>query len=86
MHIKKRTILLIGVFLIMGIIIGTQNSVGNNNYFEEAKNEFEQNITKPNNNYEVKNTQVEGNTISKIAVKLDEKINDLLTILLEKIK
>ncbi len=85
MRIKKRTILLIIVVFLIGIIIGTQNSIGSSNYFEEVKNEFEQEITTPNNDYETKQTSVEGNIISKVAVKIDEKLNALLTKLLEKI-
>lgn len=85
MRIKKRTILLIIVVLLIGIIIGSQNSIGSSNYFEEAKNEFEQEIINPNNDYETKRTSVEGNIMSKVAVEIDEKLNALLTKLLEKI-
>ncbi|MBQ8293392.1 MAG: hypothetical protein IJX78_06325 [Bacilli bacterium] len=85
MKIKKGTILLVLIVLIIGIIIGSQNSIGSSNYFEESKNEFEQNITNPDNEYTAKNNQVEGNVLSKVAVKIDEKLNDLLTSLLEKI-
>lgn len=85
MRIKIRTILLIFVMLIMGIIIGSQNSVGTNNYFEETKDEFEQEIINPNNTYEPKKTVVEGNVLSKAAVKIDDLINTIINKVLEKI-
>ena len=85
MKIKVRTILLIFVMLIMGIIIGSQNSVGTNNYFEETKDEFEQEIINPNNTYEPKKTVVEGNALSKAAVKIDDLINTIINKVLEKI-
>ena len=85
MRIKFRTILIIIVFLVLGIIIGSNNNIGPNNYFEESKNEFEDQIQLPNNTYEPKNIQVEGNILSKVAVKIDEKINDLIHAVLEKI-
>jgi hypothetical protein len=85
MRIKIRTILLIFVMLIMGIIIGSQNSVGTNNYFEETKDEFEQEIINPNNTYEPKKTVVEGNALSKAAVKIDDLINTIINKVLEKI-
>lgn len=85
MRIKVRTILLIFVMLIMGIIIGSQNSVGTNNYFEETKDEFEQEIINPNNTYEPKKTVVEGNALSKAAVKIDDLINTIINKVLEKI-
>ena len=85
MRIKVRTILLIFVMLIMGIIIGSQNSVGTNNYFEETKDEFEQEIINPNNTYEPKKTVVEGNALSKAAVKIDDLINAIINKVLEKI-
>ena len=85
MKIKLGTILLIIAVLIFGIIIGSNNNVGTSNYFEETKNEFEDTITTPNNSYQPKNTQVEGNVFSKVAVKIDEKINDLIQAVLDKI-
>lgn len=84
-NIKKGTILLIIIVLLIGIIIGSNNTIGNSNYFEEAKNEFEQQITNPQNDYETKHTVIEGNILSKVAVKIDEKLNALLSKLLEKI-
>lgn len=85
MRIKKRTILLIIVVLLIGIIIGSQNSIGTSNYFEEAKNEFEEEITKPENNYQTGITGVEGNIVSKVAVKIDDTINDVFTAILSRL-
>ena len=85
MKIKIRTILLVVIVLILGIIIGGQNSVGTNNYFEETKDEFENEIVKPNNKYVPKEMVVEGNTISKVAVKIDDLINTVIDKVLEKI-
>ena len=85
MKIKIRTILLVVIVLILGIIIGGQNSVGTNNYFEETKDEFENEIVKPNNKYVPKEMVVEGNAISKVAVKIDDLINTVIDKVLEKI-
>ncbi len=82
---KKGIILLLFVFLLIGIIIGSKNNIGSSNYFEEAKNEFEESIKDPDNEYQSKYTKVEGNILSNIAVKIDEKLSDLLTSVLEKI-
>jgi hypothetical protein len=76
---------LIFIVLIFGIIIGGQNSVGTNNYFEETKDQFEEEIIKPNNTYEPKQTAVEGNALSKVAVKVDDLINTIINKVLEKI-
>lgn len=85
MKIRKGLILLMIVMLILGIIIGSQNSVGSSNYFEETKNEFEEEITSPGNTYEPNKTVIEGNVLSKAAVKIDEKINSLIKSILDKI-
>lgn len=85
MKIRLRTIFLIVVVLILGIIIGGANSVGTNNYFEDAKDSFEEEIVIPNNKYEPKQTVVEGNTLSKVAVKIDNLINTVINKVLEKI-
>ena len=81
----KGLVLLVIVVLILGIIIGSQNSIGTNNYFEETKNKFEDEITSPNNTYEPNEIVVEGNALNKVAVKIDEKINSLIKSILDKI-
>lgn len=85
MKVKKSTLVLIIIFLIIGIIIGSQNSVGSSNYFEEAKNNFEEQIIIKDNNYQTINTSPEGDILSKVAVKIDEKLNSLFNKILEKI-
>ena len=85
MKVKKSTLLLIIIFLMIGIIIGSQNSIGSSNYFEEAKNNFEEQISKEDNDYQTINTSPQGDILSKVAVKIDEKLNSLLRKILEKI-
>ncbi len=85
MKIRVRTFLLIVIVLVLGIVIGSNNSVGTNNYFEEEKDHFEQEIIRPNNTYEPKKTVVEGNALSKVAIKVDSLINTVIDKVLEKI-
>lgn len=82
---KKGVLLLVIIFLLVGIVIGSQNSIGRSNYFEEAKNNFEEQITDKNNNYQSIDTSPSGNILSKIAIKIDEKINSLLNAILDKL-
>ena len=82
---KKGILLLVIIVLLVGVIIGSQNSVGRSNYFEEAKNNFEEQITNENNNYQSIDTSPSGDILSKIALKIDEKINSLLNAILEKL-
>ena len=82
---KKGILLLVIIVLLVGVIIGSQNSVGRSNYFEEAKNNFEEQITDENNNYQSIDTSPSGDILSKIAIKIDEKITSLLNAILEKL-
>jgi ABC-type cobalt transport system substrate-binding protein len=82
---KKGMLLLVIVVLLVGIVLGSQNSVGRSNYFEEAKNNFEEQITEENNNYQSIDTSPSGDMLSKIAIKIDEKINSLLNAILDKL-
>ena len=82
---KKGMLLLVIVVLLVGIVLGSQNSVGRSNYFEEAKNNFEEQITEENNNYQSIDTSPSGDILSKIAIKIDEKINSLLNAILDKL-
>ena len=82
---KKGVLLLVIIFLLVGIVIGSQNSVGRSNYFEEAKNNFEEQIIDKNNNYQSIDTSPSGDILSKIAIKIDEKINSLLNAILDKL-
>lgn len=82
---KKGVLLLVIIFLLVGIVIGSQNSIGRSNYFEEAKNNFEEQITDKNNNYQSIDTSPSGDILSKIAIKIDEKINSLLNAILDKL-
>ena len=82
---KKGMLLLVIVVLLVGIVLGSQNSVGRSNYFEEAKNNFEEQITEENNNYQSIDTSPSGDVLSKIAIKIDEKINSLLNAILDKL-
>jgi hypothetical protein len=82
---KKGMLLLVIVVLLVGIVLGSQNSVGRSNYFEEAKNNFEEQIIDKNNNYQSIDTSPSGDILSKIAIKIDEKINSLLNAILDKL-
>ena len=82
---KKGVLLLVIIFLLVGIVIGSQNSIGRSNYFEEAKNNFEEQIIDKNNNYQSIDTSPSGDILSKIAIKIDEKINSLLNAILDKL-
>lgn len=82
---KKGVLLLVIIFLLVGIVIGSQNSIGRSNYFEEAKNNFEEQIIDKDNNYQSIDTSPSGDILSKIAIKIDEKINSLLNAILDKL-
>ena len=60
------------IVLFMGVIIGSTNTVGQREYFEDAKNDFENSITDPNRT----NLPliVEKDKTTKIAQKLENGI------------
>ena len=60
------------IVLFMGVIIGSTNTVGQRDYFEDAKNDFENSITDPNHT----NLPliVEKDKTTKIAQKLENGI------------
>ena len=76
-------IFLIIVILIIGIIIGSINTVGQRSYFEQAKNDFEQSIDNPNHiNLP---TIVETDKSTKVAQKIDNSIYGIFKKILNKI-
>lgn len=78
-----RFIFLIIVILLIGIIIGSINTFGQRSYFENAKDEFENNIKDPNHtNLPV---VVEKDRTTKIAQKIDTTIYNNFKKILKKI-
>lgn len=76
-------LVIISVFL-MGLKLG-DDSFNQNLLFEKEKEQFEQQITSPNNNYQNKELTPKKNVVSKTAEKIDnvieqmvEKFKDLL--------
>lgn len=64
--------LFIILILFIGVIIGSTNTVGQRDYFEDAKNDFENSINDPNHtNLPI---IVEKDTTTKIAQKLENSI------------
>ena len=60
------------LILFIGVIIGSTNTVGQRDYFEDAKNDFENSINDPNHtNLPI---IVEKDTTTKIAQKLENSI------------
>ena len=64
--------LFIILLIILGVIIGSVDTVGQRDYFEKAKNEYEDNIDNPN--YINLPTIPTKDTTTKIAHKIDNTI------------
>ena len=85
----KKLIIIIAIFFsfVMGLKLG-DNSFNQNKIFEEEKNQFEQEITTPNNDYEAKELVPQKNTINKVADLFDntiDKVVDKLKNILKKL-
>lgn len=80
---KVFNVLIILIVFLLGIQIGTSyvENYTNNDLFEIAKNEFETEIVKPNNEYEAKQLVPKKHLPNKIA----EKISDLIDKIVNKI-
>ncbi len=63
---------LIILFIIIGVIIGSVDTVGQRDYFNNAKNDFEENINNPN--YTNLPTIPKKDKTTKIAHKIDNTI------------
>lgn len=64
--------------LIFGIIIGSSYRIGSSNFFEEAKDRFEEEITDPKGNYQAEPIYPKGNISTDIALKIDRGIENVL--------
>ncbi len=75
--------LLIIIVLLIGIKIGSTTDIAStpSDLFESAKNEFEHEITKPNNKYE----NIELKPKEYLPNKIAKKINSIIEKLIEKI-
>ena len=82
MYKLLKAILIIGI-LFLGIIIGSINTVGQREYFNVSKENFENNIN--NDNYQYLPLIVEKDTSTKIAQKIDDKIYSTLNKLMKKV-
>lgn len=73
---KKVLLFCIIMFVFLwGLTLGGDFSNGASNFFEEAKQDFEQNITKPNNDYQNLDLVPKEYTINKTARKIEEFIS-----------
>ena len=74
----KKLIIIIAIFFffVIGLKLG-DNSFNQNKIFEEEKNQFEQEITTPNNDYEAKELVPQKNTIDKVVDKLKNILKKL---------
>lgn len=74
---------LIVFFFLSGLTLGGNFSNGASNFFEEAKDDFENEITKPNNNYEnielVPNELIINKAAHKLESFITEKIEDIFS-------
>lgn len=76
---KKILVIVIFLFVfLMGIKIGNSYTISDSNIFENNKNEFEQEIVNPDNDYNSTNHVLEENLSNKIARKIDETIEKIL--------
>lgn len=75
--------MLIIIVLLVGVKIGSSNDFDSSHYdlFESAKNEFEQEIIKPNNKYE----NIELKPKEYLPNKIASKINKLIEKIINKI-
>lgn len=76
---KKILVIVIFLFVfLIGIKIGNSYTISDSNIFENNKNEFEQEIVNPDNDYNSSNHVLEENLSNKIARKIDETIEKIL--------
>jgi hypothetical protein len=69
-----KVIIVMMIIFTMGIIIGNNLTINDNNYLENSKNEFEETITLPNNNYVANEYTYQNNIINKIAYFIDNYV------------
>lgn len=76
----RKIFVLVLVFFIFlfGLTIGGNFNKGASQLFEESKNQFESEITNPNNNYDSIMLVPEGNLINKTAKKVEKVIDNVI--------
>lgn len=72
-------LIIILIIFLFGIQIGTLyvENYTNTDLFEITKDEFEENITKPNNEYNPKQLTIKKNILNKIADKIENIIDKI---------
>lgn len=73
---KIGLVLIVFIIFLLGISLGSTNSK-QSVLFEESKDKFEEEIVKPDNNYESKDLQPVQNIVNKIANKIDNIIQSI---------
>lgn len=73
---KVFVFILLGVFFLLGLMLGG-NYHNSSQIFEESKDNFEEEITKPDNNYNPSDNRPNGNILNKIANKIDSIIEKI---------
>ncbi len=73
---KVIVVLLIGVFFLLGLSLGG-NYHNASQIFEESIDNFEEEITKPDNNYNPSDNKPSGGLLNKIANKIDDILESI---------
>ena len=82
---KKVLLILGGIILIsFGVVIGSKNTDGPNEYFEMSKNEVEEQI-KNNEEIKTKNLYPEADKTTKLAQNIDQLIMKIISVVKNKI-
>lgn len=77
-------IVLIAIF-ILGLCLGTKDTVGKNQLVDDAKNDFESQITNPDNDYQIIANGYEENIFNRFAQSIDKTIQKLFNKIKNKI-
>ena len=76
----RKVFVLVCIFFVFlfGLTIGGNFNKGTSQLFEESKNQFESEITNPNNNYDNIMLVPDGNLINKTAKKVEKVIDNVI--------
>lgn len=76
----KKVFILVCIFFVFlfGLTIGGNFNKGASHLFEESKNQFESEITNPNNDYNSVTLVPDGNLINKTAKKIEKVIDNVI--------
>ncbi len=77
-------IILIGIF-VLGLVLGTKDTMSKNQLIDNAKNNFETSITNPNNDYQILNNEYEENIFNTSANFIDKIIQKIINKIKSKI-